>query len=105
MEAKPGCWALRDGVRAGVPVLDDTEGGGVGLLRRPLVRDLKAPKRAEEEERLSGVRGTSPDDGDISLSGRAAGALFRTGRERVAERKRPDHEDVHTGGAIAREQS
>jgi hypothetical protein len=46
--------------RAGAPVVEDTEGGGVGLLRRPLVRLRKALKRVVEEARRSGVRGPSP---------------------------------------------
>jgi hypothetical protein len=41
--------------------------GGVGFLRRPPVRDLNAPNRAEDEEDRSGVCGASFEDGDISL--------------------------------------
>jgi hypothetical protein len=52
--------------RAVVPAVEETEGGGVGLLRRPLVRLRKALKRVEEEARRSGVRGPSPDE-DIWL--------------------------------------
>lgn len=44
-----------EGVRAGVLVADETEGGGVGLLRRPPVRERKAVKRAWVEERRSGA--------------------------------------------------
>ena len=52
----------------GVYVADEVDGGGVGLLRRPLVKERKAPKRAAEDERRSGVRGpSSPDGGDIGL--------------------------------------
>jgi hypothetical protein len=45
-------------VRAGVPVAEDVDGGGVGLFKRPPVRVRKAEKRAWVEERRSGVRGT-----------------------------------------------
>ena len=41
--------------------------GGVGFLRRPLVRVLNAPNRAEDEEDRSGVCGASFEDEDISL--------------------------------------
>jgi hypothetical protein len=54
-----------DGVRAGVPVVDEVE--GVGLLRRPPVSERKAAKRALVEERRSGVCGTWSDGGDIRL--------------------------------------
>ena len=57
----------RDGVRAGVPVVEEVEGGGVGLFRRPVVRERKAVNRAWVEERRSGVRGTFSAGGDIRL--------------------------------------
>jgi hypothetical protein len=53
-----------DGVRAGV---DEVEGGGVGLLRRPPVSERKAEKSAWVEERRSGVCGTWSDGGDMRL--------------------------------------
>lgn len=56
-----------EGVRAGVLVADVTEGGGVGLFRRPVVRERKAVKRAWVEERRSGVRGTWSAGGDMRL--------------------------------------
>jgi hypothetical protein len=56
-----------DGVRAGVPVADEVEGGGVGvgLFRRPPVSERKAVKSAWAEERRSGVCGTWSDGGDM----------------------------------------
>ena len=50
-----GRTAPSDGVRAGVHVADEVDGGGVGLFSRPPVRVRKAVKRAWVEERLSGV--------------------------------------------------
>ena len=41
--------------------------GGVRFLRRPPVRVLNAPNRAEDEEDRLGVCGASFEDGDISL--------------------------------------
>lgn len=41
--------------------------GGVGFLRRPPVRVLNAPNRAEDEDDRSGVRGAFFEYGDISL--------------------------------------
>lgn len=55
----------RDGVRAGVPVVEDADGGGVGLFSRPPVNDRKAVKRVWVEERRSGVRGPSCVGGDM----------------------------------------
>lgn len=59
-----------EGVRAGVLVADETEGGGVGLFRRPPVRERKAVKSAWVEERRSGVWGTWSAGGDMRRSRR-----------------------------------
>jgi hypothetical protein len=61
---EPGRMVPNDGVRAGV---DEVEGGGVGLLRRPPVSERKAEKSAWVEERRSGVCGTWSDGGDMRL--------------------------------------
>lgn len=54
-----------EGVRAGVHVADDVDGGGVGLFSRPPVSERKAVKRAWVEERRSGVRGPCCVGGDM----------------------------------------
>jgi hypothetical protein len=56
-----------EGVRAGVHVADDVDGGGVSLLRRPPVRERKAWKSDWVEVRRSGVRGPCSDGGDMRL--------------------------------------
>jgi len=89
---EPARSVLSDGVRAGVDVADETEGGGVGLFRRPPVRERKAVKIAWVEERRSGVRGTWSDGGDMRLGGAAEGRLFREYGRRCwwYRRQRPD---------------
>jgi hypothetical protein len=62
---EPGRTVPSEGVRAGVLVADETEGGGVGLFRRPPVRERKAVKSAWVEERRSGVWGTWSAGGDM----------------------------------------
>lgn len=64
---EPGRMVPSEGVRAGVLVADETEGGGVGLFRRPPVRERKAVKSAWVEERRSGVWGTWSGGGDMRL--------------------------------------
>lgn len=60
---------LSEGVRVGVVVVDEAVVGGVGLFRRPgmRLRFLNAPKRAEDDERRSGVCGTWPPGGDMCV--------------------------------------
>ena len=60
----PGRRAPTEGVRAGVEVADEVEGGGVGLFTRVPVRVRKAVRMAVEARR-SGVRGTSSAGGDM----------------------------------------
>lgn len=90
----PGRRAPTEGVRAGVEVADEVEGGGVGLFTRVPVRVRKAVRMAVEARR-SGVRGTSSAGGDMRRGvarrvsagryGRRLGAGYR-GREKGRDR-------------------
>ena len=72
-------------MRAGVHVVDEVEGGGVGLFRRPLVSERKAVNSVWVEERRSGVRGTWSAGGDMRLGvAEHALPLSRTGAVEVA---------------------
>ena len=101
-----------EGVRAGVLVADVTEGGGVGLFRRPVVRERKAVKSAWVEERRSGVRGTWSAGGDMRLGvAREVRLLYgvdmsrlpledrEEGAMRVAQAHRVYHPGCCRGGA------
>lgn len=74
-----------EGVRAGVLVADVMEGGGVGLFKRPPVRERKAVKRAWVEERRSGVRGSWSNGGDMRLG---VAKVLRPGEGEARERCR-----------------
>jgi hypothetical protein len=103
-----------EGVRAGVHVADEVEGGGVALFRRPLVRERKAVKSAWVEERRSGVRGTWSDGGDMRLGvaegirlgvGYTVPDYFYTGQKRELQEWRKRIESImgadgRGGGAV-----
>lgn len=97
---EPGRTDPREGVRAGVHVADEVDGGGVGLFRRPLVRERKAVKRAWVEERRSGVRGTCSGGGDMRPGGAGCRGSRWMRAASALQREKPGNED-YEGGASA----
>ena len=91
-----------EGVRAGVLVADEIEGGGVGLFRRPPVRERKAVKSAWVEERRSGVWGTWSAGGDMRRSRRRRWGLPGgecEGSTTTAERAQEDVYERNAGAS------